>query len=77
MKLNEFIKVMTGQLQSIQVRLNESAMQLVARSHRKLHSIVETILFCGQQNILFLGHRDSGLDVDFMLLHVIVISGHC
>ena len=39
-------------------------MQLVANNRRKVHSIVETILFCGRQNIPLRGHRDSGLDVD-------------
>ena len=56
--------MMTGQQQSIRVRLNESAMQLVASNCRKLHSIVEMILFCGRQNIPLRGHRDSGLDVE-------------
>ena len=63
-KMDEFVKVMTGQQQSIGVRLNESAVQLVASNRRKLHSIVETILLCGRQNIPLRGHRDSGLDVE-------------
>ena len=62
--MDEFVKVMTEQQQSIRVRLNESAMQLVACNRRKLHSIVETILLCVRQNIPLRGHRDSGLDID-------------
>ena len=50
MKLEEFTKVMSGQQQSIRVRLNESARELVASNRRKLQSIVETIVFCGRQN---------------------------
>ena len=63
-KMDEFVKVMTGQQQSIGRWFNESSMQLVANNRRKLHSIVETILLCGRQNIPLCGHRDSGLDVD-------------
>ena len=63
-KLDEFMKVMTGQQQSIQVRLNESARELVASNRKKLQSIVETIVFCGRQNIPLRRHRDSGLDVE-------------
>ena len=63
-KLEEFTKVMSGQQQSIRVRLNESARELVASNRRKLQSIVETIGFCGRQNIPLRGHRDSGLDVE-------------
>ena len=63
-KMDEFLKVMTGQQPSIRVRLNEAAMQLVASNRRKLQSIIETILLCGRQNIPLRGHRDSGLDIE-------------
>ena len=67
-KLEEFTKVMLGRQQSVRIWLNESAIELVASNHRKLQSIVgtmvETIVFCGRQNIPLHGHRDSGLDIE-------------
>ena len=63
-KMDEFLKVITGQQPSIRVRLNEAAMQLVASNRRKLQSIIETILLCGRHNIPLRGHRDSGLDIE-------------
>ena len=60
-KMDESVKVMMGQQQSLRVQLNESAVQLIASNRRKLRSIVETILLCGRQNIPLHGHMDSGL----------------
>lgn len=40
---------MTGQQSSVCVQLNDVAKEILAE---KLQSIVETIILCGQQNIL-------------------------
>ena len=63
-RMDDFLKVMKGQQSSIQVRVNETAMQLVATNRKKLHSIIETIVLCGRQNIPLRGHRDTVLDVE-------------
>ena len=36
----------------------------IAKNHQKIKSIVETIMFCGQQNVPLRGHRDSALDLE-------------
>ena len=63
-KMDAFIRVMSGQQANIRVHLDEAAKQVVASNRKKLHSIVETIVLCGWQNIPLRGHRDSGLDLE-------------
>ena len=63
-QMDAFLKVMTNQQPSIRGQLSEAASQLVASNRKKLHSIIETIVLCGRQNISLRGHRDSGLDVE-------------
>ena len=62
-KMDAFLKVMTGQQQSICVQLNDATKKLVAKNRKKLQSIIETIILCGRQNIPLRGHHDSGLDL--------------
>lgn len=63
-KMDAFVRVMSGQPANIRVQLDEAAKQVVASNRKKLHSIVETIVLCGHQNIPLRGHRDSGLDLE-------------
>ena len=49
---------------SIRTRLSEATAQQIATNRQKLHSIVETVVLCGRQNIPLRGHRDSTMDVE-------------
>ena len=62
--MDAFNRVMSGQQANIRVQLNDAAKQVVASNRKKLHSIVETIVLCGRQNIPLRGHHDSGLDLE-------------
>ena len=62
--MEEFLKVMKNEQPSIRRRLNEALAQQIATNRRKLHSIVETIVLCGRQNISLRGHRDSTMDIE-------------
>ena len=55
---------MVSQQPTIREQLNTAALQLVATDRKKLHSIIESIILCGRQNIPLRGHRDSGMDVE-------------
>lgn len=63
-KIDAFLKVMTGQQPGIRVQLKDAAKELLAKNRKKLRSIVETIILCGRQNIPLCGHHDSGLDLE-------------
>lgn len=63
-KMDNFLKVMTNEQPSIRRRLSEATAQQIATNHQKLHSIVETVVLCGRQNIPLHGHRDSTMDVE-------------
>ena len=63
-KMDAFIRMMSGQQANIRVQLDDAAKQVVASTRKKLHSIIETIVLCGRQNIPLRGHRDSGSDVE-------------
>ena len=43
-KMDSFVKVMSGQQDSISVQLNDVAKELVATNRKKLQSIIETII---------------------------------
>ena len=62
--MDKFVEVMTNQQSSIQRCLNQATKEQIAVNRQKLHSIVETIVFCGRQNITLRGHHDSFLDVE-------------
>ena len=55
---------MANEQPSIRRRLSEATAQQIAMNCQKLHSIVETIVLCGRQNIALRGHRDSTMDVE-------------
>ena len=63
-KMDAFNRVMSGQQANIRMQLNDAAKQVVASNRKKLHSIIETIVLRGRQNIHPRGHRDSGLDLE-------------
>ena len=47
-KMESFMKVMSGQQDSISVQINNAAKELVATNRKKLQSIIETIILCGR-----------------------------
>ena len=49
---------------SIRTCLSEATAQQIATNRQKLHSIVETVVLCGRQNIPLRGHQDSTMDVE-------------
>ena len=57
-----FIEIMSGRQESVAVQLERGLRDKVKSNRKKLHSIIETIVFCGRQNIALRGHRDSGTD---------------
>ena len=63
-KMESFTTVMSGQQDSISVQINNAAKELVAQNRKKLHSIIETIILCGRQNIPLHGHHDAGTDLE-------------
>lgn len=54
---------MTGRKRNIQSQLDIHAAQ-IAKNCQKIKSTVETIVFCGRQNVPLWGHRDSALDLE-------------
>ena len=52
---------------SIRKRLSEATAQQIATNRQKLHSIVETVVLGGRQNIPLRGHWDSTMDVEHTL----------
>jgi hypothetical protein len=60
-QIEEFLKGITNEQPSIRRRLSEATAQQIAM---KLHSIVETVVLCGRQNIPLRGHQDSTMDVE-------------
>ena len=63
-QMEEFLKVTANEQPSIRRRLSKATAQQIAMNRQKLHSIVETIVLCGRQNIALHGHRDSTMDVE-------------
>ena len=55
---------MSGRRESVAIQLREGLRDTIQKNRQKLHSIVETIVLCGRQNIPLRGHRDSGADVE-------------
>ena len=62
--MDNFVKSMSGQTQSISVQISDATRKLVERNRQKLRSIVETIIFCGRQNIALRGSFESYSDVE-------------
>ena len=58
-KMDAFVKVMSGHHDSISLQINNAAKECVAKN-RKKQSIIETTILCGRQNISLRGHRDHG-----------------
>ncbi|XP_060864369.1 52 kDa repressor of the inhibitor of the protein kinase-like [Metopolophium dirhodum] len=51
---------MNGKIQNIETTLDTAMTRKVEQNRQKLIPIIETILFCGLQNISLRGHRDDG-----------------
>ena len=59
-----FVGVMSGRRESVAVQLSQEFRDTVLKNRQILRSIVDTILFCGRQNIGLRGHRDSATDLE-------------
>ena len=59
LKANNFLQVMQNNAVSVGEQLNTALARLVDANRRILHSIVQTVLFCGRQNIPLRGHRET------------------
>ena len=59
-----FIERMSGRRESVAVELSRGLKETIQKKRKRLHSIVETIILCGRQNIALRGHRDSGTDLE-------------
>ncbi|XP_060870008.1 52 kDa repressor of the inhibitor of the protein kinase-like [Metopolophium dirhodum] len=59
-KSDNFISVMNGKIQNIETTLDTTMTRKVEQNRQKLILIIETLLFCGLQNISLRGHRDDG-----------------
>ena len=59
-----FIEMMSGRRESVAIQLRVGLRDTIQRNRQKFHSIVETLVLCGRQNISIRGHRDSGTDVE-------------
>ena len=53
-----------NQQSDIRCRMNQAMADRVISNQMKLASIVQTIVFCGRQNIPLCGYRDSATDLD-------------
>ena len=59
-----FIDRMSGREESVVVQLSRGLREAIQKNREKLHSIVETIVLCGCQNIALRGHHDSSTDTE-------------
>ena len=57
-----FVALMRGKRESIDIQLRKG--DTIMNNRKKLHSIIETIVLCGRQNIALRGHRDSATDLE-------------
>ena len=57
-----FVERMSGKQERVLIQLREGARETIQNNRKKLYSITEIIVLCGQQNIALGGHRDSGTD---------------
>jgi hypothetical protein len=51
-------------VESVAIQLRKGLRETIQKNREKLHSIVETIVLCGHQNIALRGHRDSGTNME-------------
>lgn len=61
---DNFMKLMTSQQHSIDEQLNAAVASQVSLNRLKLHPIIQTILFCGRQNIPLRGHREGSSTIN-------------
>ena len=62
-RADEFCQVMNNQQSDIRCQMNQAMAVRVTSNKMKLASIVQTIVFCGRQNIPLHGHHDSATDL--------------
>lgn len=55
----EFLKVSKGVQKTVDQQLITGRERMIAENHKKLQSIVKTVVLCGKQNIALRGHRDD------------------
>ena len=63
-RAHAFMQVMSNNMPDIRCRMNQALMNRIATNRRKLASIIDTIVFCGRQNVALCGHHDSATDLE-------------
>ena len=71
---SNFIDTISGHTSPISYQLESTRAQEVKENKKKLCSIVDCIITCAKQGILFRGHRDDRRDVIRMLILIIATS---
>ena len=60
-KANEFlIRSVAGSVADVRNLQDKARRQSIIKHQEKMKSVVDTLLFCGRQNLPLRGHRDSG-----------------
>ena len=59
-----FIEIMSGRRESVAIQLERNLRNTVKSNREKLHSIIETVVFCDHQNISLRGLWDSYMNVE-------------
>ena len=62
--IEDFRKVIEGKQNSVRHMISAAEQELINENRRKLKSIIKTVIFLGQQNIHFRGHRDDSQHLD-------------
>lgn len=57
---HSFLEVAHGKMDNIRLQLNKQAKIESEKNKAMLHTVIETVLFCGRQEIALRGDRDSG-----------------
>ena len=57
--MEHFRNVKRGELQAINIKMNEKRMEIIAKNRSKLLPIVKAVAFCGKQTIALRDHRDD------------------
>ena len=58
------MQMMRNQQSNIHCQMHQAMAERIAANHKKLTSIIKTIVLCGGQNIALHGHRDSAIDLE-------------
>jgi len=62
----EFLKTYSCPQKQVMNQISTQRLEQVKENRERLRPIIETLIFCGQQNIAIRGHRDDGklIDID-------------